>query len=62
MEIWYVQTVPDGKCLCPDFRAFKFYMRSTVVQKSPISRLLCVQNCLCSAFHAFQTEIHALQN
>ena len=21
-EIWYAQTVPDGKCLCPDFRAF----------------------------------------
>ena len=43
-ESRYVQTVPDGKCLCPD----------PPRRKVPISRLSCVQNFSC-VHRAFKT-------
>ena len=45
----YVKTVPDGKTLCPNFRAF--------------TRLLCVhQTFACSPdFHAFMTRLSCVQ-
>ena len=114
-ESRYVQTVPDGKCLCPDpprrkvpmsrlscvqnfscvNRAFKSphaqtralkiayfqtfvrskrkFVRSkidslcvqiqTIVRSQYLmSRLSCVQNCLCPDFRAFQRKVRALQN
>ena len=86
MESVYVQNLPDGKCLCPDFRAFKIFrafivrsklpmsdfrafkilydqtlvrsklkfVRSFVRSKTPMSRLSCVQTCLCPDFRAFK--------
>ena len=51
-ESAYVQTVPDGVCLCPDYRTFKSLMRYSCVwsricpdyprQKAYMSRFLCV--------------------
>ena len=61
-ESVYVQTLPDGKCLCPDFRAFKIFRAFIVRSKVLMSRLSCVQNCLCPDFRAFQKKIRALQN
>ena len=40
----YVQTVPDGKCLCPD----------PPRRKVPMSRLSCFQNCICPDYRAFK--------
>ena len=45
-ESRYVQTVPDGKCLCPDFRMLKIFRAFNVRSKIPMSRLSCVQNCV----------------
>ena len=65
-ESVYVQTLPDGKCLCPDFRAFKIlydqtlvrsklkFVRSFLRSKTPMFRLSCVQTCLCPDFRAFK--------
>ena len=36
------QTQPDGKCLCPDYRAFKIFRAFIVRSKIPMSRLSCV--------------------
>ena len=44
-EIAYVQTVPDGKCLCPDRPR----------QKVPKFRLSCVQNFWC-VLRAFEVD------
>ena len=53
-ESRYVQTVPDGKCLCPDYRAFKIaYVQTIVRSKLHMSRLSCVQNCICPDYRAF---------
>ena len=48
-ESTYVQTVPDGKCLCPDFRAFMSrlsFVHQTVARSFPefraFTRLSCV--------------------
>ena len=52
-ESRYVQTVPDGKCLCPD----------PPKRKVPMSRLSCVQNfsCVHRAFKSphFQTFVRS---
>ena len=54
-ESVYVQTLPDGKCLCPDFRAFKIaYVQTIVRSKLHMSRLSCVQNCICPDYRAFK--------
>ena len=53
-ESVYVQTLPDGKCLCPDFRAFKFFRAFNVRSKIPMSRLSCVLSCLCPDNRAFK--------
>ena len=55
-ESVYVQTLPDGKCLCPDFRAFKIFRAFIVRSKVLMSRLSCIQNCLCPDFRAFQKK------
>ena len=42
-ESRYVQTVPDGKCLCPDFRAFMFrHLCVHQTFRAFMSRLSCV--------------------
>ena len=41
-ESAYVQTLPDGKCLCPDYRAFKIFRAFIVRSILPMSRLSCV--------------------
>ena len=43
-EFRYVQTVPDGKCQCPD----------PPRRKVPMFRLSCVQKCLSPDFRAFK--------
>ena len=50
----YVQTLPDGKCLCPDFRAIKIFCAFIVRSKFPMSRLSCVQKTLCPDLRAFK--------
>ena len=58
----YFQTLPNGKCLCPDFRAFKIFRAFIVRSKVLMSRLSCVQNSPCPDFRAFQRKIRALKN
>ena len=71
--------------LCPDFRAFKIayvqtfvrskgkfvrskidnlcvHVQTIVRSKVLMSRLSCVQDCLCPDFRAFQRKLRALQN
>ena len=43
-EIVNVQSLPYGKSLCPDFRAFKNFCALIVPSNVLMSRLLCVQN------------------
>ena len=63
-ESTYVQTVPDGSCLCPDFRAFmsrlscvrQTFVRSCSDFRAFMSRLSCVRQTFvlsCSDFRAF---------
>ena len=53
-ESVYVQALPDRKCLCPDFRAFKIaYVQTIVRSKSHMSRLSCVQKTLSPDYRAF---------
>ena len=66
-ESVYVQTLPDGKCLCPDFCAFKnVYVQTFVRSKQKIvcskidnfafkSRQSCVPKILSRDFHASKT-------
>ena len=66
----YVQTVPDGSCLCPDFRAFarlscvhvQTFVRSPDF-RAFMSRLSCVHQTFvrsCPDFHAF-TRLSCVQ-
>ena len=43
MEKAYVQTVPDGKYLCPDFFAFTRFSCAHLILRAFMSRLLCVE-------------------
>ena len=53
-ESVYVQTLPDGKCLCPDFRALKIFRAFIVRSKVLMSRPSCVQSCICPDYRAFK--------
>ena len=65
-ESAYVQTVPDGRCLCPDFRAFTriLCVHCQTFVRSPdfrafMSRLFCVQQTFVRStdFRAFMSRI-----
>ena len=70
-ESAYVQTVPDGKCLCPDFRAFtrpscvhvQTFVRSPDF-RAFMSRLSCVHQTFvgsCPDFRAFMSRFSCVR-
>ena len=55
-ESVYVQTLPDGKCLCPDFLCVpkENSCAPKLIICAIMSRLLCVQRALCPDYRAFK--------